>query len=59
MSFNSGDRSSRAREPATIAVAPGAIDIVGAHLLRQFEKPLSLKLRVGALPLYPANRMSY
>ena len=40
-------------------LAPGAIDIVGAHLLRQFEKPLSLKLRVGALPLYPANRMSY
>ena len=40
-------------------LAPGAINIVGAHLVRQFEQPLSLKLRVGALPLYPANRMSY
>ncbi len=40
-------------------LAPGAIDIVGAHLLRQFDTALSLKLRVGALPLYPANRMSY
>jgi len=40
-------------------LAPGAINIVGASLLRKFEKPLSLKLRVGALPLYPTNRMSY
>ena len=40
-------------------LAPGAINIIGAHLARQFEKPVSLKLRVGALPLYSANRMSY
>ena len=33
--------------------------IIGADLARQFEKPVSLKLRVGALPLYSANRMSY
>ena len=40
-------------------MAPGAINIIGAHLARQFEKPVSLKLRVGALPLYSANKMSY
>ena len=40
-------------------LAPGAINIIGGHLARQFEKPVSLKLRVGALPLYSANRMSY
>ena len=40
-------------------LAPGAINIIGAHLARQFEKPISLKLRVGALPLYPTNNMSY
>ena len=40
-------------------LAPGAINIIGGHLARQFEKPMSLKLRVGALPLYSANRMSY
>jgi saccharopine dehydrogenase-like NADP-dependent oxidoreductase len=40
-------------------LAPGAINIIGGHLARQFENPVSLKLRVGALPLYSANRMSY
>jgi saccharopine dehydrogenase-like NADP-dependent oxidoreductase len=40
-------------------LAPGAINIIGGYLARQFEKPVSLKLRVGALPLYSANRMSY
>ena len=49
--------------PASIipqcGLAPGAINIIGGHLIRQFEKPISLKLRVGALPLYSANRMSY
>ena len=40
-------------------LAPGAINIIGGHLASQFEKPVSLKLRVGALPLYSANRMSY
>jgi len=40
-------------------LAPGAINIIGGHLASQFEKLVSLKLRVGALPLYPANRMSY
>ena len=40
-------------------LAPGAINIIGGHLASQFEKPISLKLRVGALPLYSANRMSY
>jgi len=40
-------------------LAPGAINIIGGHLASQFEKPVSLKLRVGALPLYPTNRMSY
>tara|TARA_B110000196_G_scaffold240532_1_gene209029 strand:- start:60 stop:1106 length:1047 start_codon:yes stop_codon:yes gene_type:complete len=40
-------------------LAPGAINIIGGHLARQFENLVSLKLRVGALPLYPANRMSY
>jgi len=40
-------------------LAPGAINIIGGHLASQFEKTVSLKLRVGALPLYSANRMSY
>jgi len=40
-------------------LAPGAINIIGGYLARQFEIPVSLKLRVGALPLYSANRMSY
>ena len=40
-------------------LAPGAINIIGGHLASQFENLVSLKLRVGALPLYPANRMSY
>ncbi len=40
-------------------LAPGAINIIGGYLASQFETPVSLKLRVGALPLYSANRMSY
>jgi saccharopine dehydrogenase-like NADP-dependent oxidoreductase len=40
-------------------LAPGFITIVGHHLTKKFNTINSLKLRVGALPLYPHNRLKY
>ncbi len=40
-------------------LAPGFIQIVAAHLARRFEKLDEVKMRVGALPLYPHNRLKY
>ncbi|MEY4701252.1 MAG: hypothetical protein RL326_1439 [Pseudomonadota bacterium] len=40
-------------------LAPGFISIAGAHLLTLFDHVDSLKLRVGALPLYPTNKLKY
>ena len=40
-------------------LAPGFIGIVGAHLVNQFEKVRSLKLRVGALPQNPTGLLGY
>ncbi len=40
-------------------LAPGFISIAAAHLATQFQTLNSLKLRVGALPVYPSNRLKY
>ena len=40
-------------------LAPGFIDILGYGLSRQFDKIRSIKMRVGALPLYPTNQLKY
>jgi saccharopine dehydrogenase-like NADP-dependent oxidoreductase len=40
-------------------IAPGFISIAGAHLCSLFDSVESLRLRVGALPLYPMNRLKY
>ena len=36
-------------------LAPGVISIVTSFLLRQFDKVDTVKMRVGALPIYPSN----
>lgn len=40
-------------------LAPGFISIVGMDLAQRFEKLHELRLRVGALPQYPSNALSY
>ncbi|MCP5160332.1 MAG: saccharopine dehydrogenase NADP-binding domain-containing protein [Hahellaceae bacterium] len=40
-------------------LAPGFIGILGHALGQRFEKLDTLKLRVGALPEFPSNRMMY
>jgi saccharopine dehydrogenase-like NADP-dependent oxidoreductase len=40
-------------------LAPGFISIVGHDLALRFEELDSLRLRVGALPQYPSNALSY
>ena len=40
-------------------LAPGFISIVAADLATRFETVDELRLRVGALPRYPANSLSY
>lgn len=40
-------------------LAPGFICILGAHMAGRFERVKSIKMRVGALPLYPTNALSY
>lgn len=40
-------------------LAPGAVNIIAADLSRQFEVTRDIQIRVGALPLYPSNRMGY
>lgn len=40
-------------------LAPGYISVAGAHLASSFEKLDSLRMRVGALPIYPSNRLKY
>lgn len=40
-------------------LAPGFISIVGADLARRFDSLDTLRLRVGALPRYPANALNY
>jgi hypothetical protein len=40
-------------------LAPGFISIAAAHLASLFDSVETLKLRTGALPMYPANRLMY
>jgi len=40
-------------------LAPGFIGVVGNDLARRFDPLLDLRLRVGALPRYPANALRY
>ncbi len=40
-------------------LAPGFICILGADMADRFERVKSIKMRVGALPLYPTNALSY
>jgi len=40
-------------------LAPGFIGILAHSLCRGFEKLDEVKMRVGALPQYPSNRMAY
>lgn len=40
-------------------LAPGFVSIAAYHLTRDFEKLDNVRLRVGALPLFPTNEMKY
>jgi saccharopine dehydrogenase-like NADP-dependent oxidoreductase len=40
-------------------LAPGFISIVSAFLIDTFDQVDSVKMRVGALPIYPSNRLKY
>lgn len=40
-------------------LAPGVIAIIGKHLADQFESLDTLRLRVGALPRFPTNALTY
>lgn len=40
-------------------LAPGFISILAHELFKQFEEAYSLKMRVGALPINPSNKILY
>ncbi|MES2614758.1 MAG: saccharopine dehydrogenase C-terminal domain-containing protein [Bdellovibrionota bacterium] len=40
-------------------LAPGFITIVANHLVKKFDSIEDVKMRVGALPMYPHNRLKY
>jgi saccharopine dehydrogenase-like NADP-dependent oxidoreductase len=40
-------------------LAPGFVSIAANHLSRQFERLEEVRMRVGALPLFPTNEMKY
>ena len=40
-------------------LAPGFISIVANHLAQQLEEVRDVKMRVGALPMYPTNELKY
>lgn len=40
-------------------LAPGFISIVANHIAAKFDALDSVKMRVGALPIYPHNRLKY
>ncbi|HET6251396.1 MAG TPA: saccharopine dehydrogenase C-terminal domain-containing protein [Tepidisphaeraceae bacterium] len=40
-------------------LAPGFVSIAAYDLARQFDKPEEVRMRVGALPLFPTNEMKY
>ena len=40
-------------------LAPGAVSIIAADMARRFDRLDSIRLRVGALPRFPANGLGY
>lgn len=40
-------------------LAPGFISIAAAHLVSRMQQVDSVKMRVGALPIYPSNQLKY
>jgi saccharopine dehydrogenase-like NADP-dependent oxidoreductase len=40
-------------------LAPGFVSIVAFDLVKRFDEPIDVRLRVGALPLYPSNALNY
>lgn len=40
-------------------LAPGFISIAAAHLIKSFDQVDTVKMRVGALPIFPSNRLEY
>lgn len=40
-------------------LAPGFISIAAAHLAKLFDTIDTIKMRVGALPVFPSNRLKY
>lgn len=40
-------------------LAPGFVGILAADLTKRFDDAVDVKLRVGALPRYPSNRLMY
>ena len=40
-------------------LAPGAVNIIASHLIRQFDEVDSVEMRVGALPIHASNHMKY
>lgn len=40
-------------------LAPGFISIAAAHLFKSFDTVDSVKMRVGALPIFPSNLLKY
>src|SRR5262249_13955013 len=40
-------------------IAPGFIQIIAGHLIKQYESVESVSMRVGALPVNPTNSLKY
>ena len=40
-------------------LAPGAVNVIGSNLIKDFDEAHEVQMRVGALPRYPSNEMSY
>lgn len=40
-------------------LAPGFVSVAASHLFKSFEKVDTVKMRVGALPIYPVNYLKY
>jgi saccharopine dehydrogenase-like NADP-dependent oxidoreductase len=51
--------SSRSCFMPQCGLAPGFISIAAAHLIKSFDIVDTVKMRVGALPIYPTNMLKY
>lgn len=40
-------------------LAPGFVGILAADMVKRFDSVETVRMRVGALPMYPANRLKY